>query len=72
MESYGGESKMDDNIKYEISTLLYMEHMIDNSINLLITDIILRGKEVNYEDFKESVNYILDEEIRFIIQNRNR
>lgn len=59
-----------DKIKYEISTLLYMEHMIDNAINQLITDRILRGKEVNYEDFKESVNYILDDQIGFIIQNK--
>ena len=62
---------MDNNkVKYEISTLLYMEHMIDNAINQLITDRILRGKEVNYEDFKESINYILDEQTRFISQNK--
>ena len=59
-----------DKVKYEISTLLYMEHMIDNTVNQLITDRILRGKEVNYEDFKESINYILDEQTRFISQNK--
>ena len=59
-----------DKVKYEISTLLYMEHMIDNTVNQLITDRILRGKEVNYKDFKESINYILDEQTRFISQNK--
>jgi len=59
-----------DKVKYEISTLLYIEHMIDNAVNQLITDRILRGKEVNYEDFKESINYILDEQTRFISQNK--
>lgn len=61
---------MDNKIKYEISTLLYMEHMVDNAINQLITDRILRGKEINYEDFKESINYVLDDQIRFIVQNK--
>ena len=61
---------MDNKVKYEISTLLYMEHMVDNCINQLITDRILRGKEINYEDFKESINYILDDQIKFIVQNK--
>lgn len=60
---------MNENEKYCIRTLLYLNNLINTKINNEISERVCRGKEVNLDELKESIIYSIDEQFAHIKRN---
>jgi hypothetical protein len=60
---------MNEDEKYCIRTLLYLNNLINTKINNEISERICRGKEMKLEDLKESIIYVIDEQFSHIKRN---
>lgn len=57
-------------MKEKISRLLYLRKELETIIDNEITEVVLRGREIDAEGFRESLLYHLDDNLDALRQNR--
>lgn len=57
------------NIKMQTARLIYLEKELNNLIHNCITEYVLRCKDINVDELRESLLYHLDEQLDLLKQN---
>jgi hypothetical protein len=69
--SNGVELKDDpETIKMQLKRILYLEKELNDRIHGYITDYCLRGKPINPQELKDSLSYVIEDNIYCLEQNR--